>query len=99
MHEPLLKVISLSKCFAGVVASDQLSLEVGAGELHAVIGPNGAGKTTLLNQLAGETRPELRLDMVCRTRHHVDADASSHHARSDAVFSDHNAFYGLQHDR
>jgi branched-chain amino acid transport system ATP-binding protein len=58
MHEPLLKVISLSKCFAGVVASDQLSLEVGAGELHAVIGPNGAGKTTLLNQLAGETRPD-----------------------------------------
>jgi len=31
MHEPLLKVISLSKCFAGIVASDQLSLEVGAG--------------------------------------------------------------------
>jgi branched-chain amino acid transport system ATP-binding protein len=58
MHEPLLKVISLSKCFAGVVASDQLSLEVGAGELHAVIGPNGAGKTTLLNQLAGETHPD-----------------------------------------
>ena len=59
MHEPLLKVISLSKCFAGIVASDQLSLEVGAGELHAVIGPNGAGKTTLLNQLAGETRPDF----------------------------------------
>jgi branched-chain amino acid transport system ATP-binding protein len=58
MHEPMLKVISLSKCFAGIVASDQLSLEVGAGELHAVIGPNGAGKTTLLNQLAGETRPD-----------------------------------------
>ena len=62
MHEPLLRVTSLCKCFAGVVASDQLSLEVGAGELHAVIGPNGAGKTTLLNQLAGETRPANHIE-------------------------------------
>ena len=58
MREPLLKVTSLSKRFAGIVASDRLSFEVGAGELHAVIGPNGAGKTTLLNQLAGEARPD-----------------------------------------
>jgi branched-chain amino acid transport system ATP-binding protein len=58
MAEPLLQVTSLSKRFAGVVASDRLSFEVGAGELHAVIGPNGAGKTTLLNQLAGETLPD-----------------------------------------
>jgi branched-chain amino acid transport system ATP-binding protein len=58
MREPLLQVTSLSKHFAGVLASDRLSFEVGAGELHAVIGPNGAGKTTLVNQLAGETRPD-----------------------------------------
>jgi branched-chain amino acid transport system ATP-binding protein len=58
MREPLLQVTALSKCFAGIVASDRLSFEVEAGELHAVIGPNGAGKTTLLDQLAGQTAPD-----------------------------------------
>lgn len=58
MREPLLQVTALSKCFAGVVASDRLSFQVEAGELHAVIGPNGAGKTTLLDQLAGQTAPD-----------------------------------------
>ena len=53
MREPLLQVTSLNKRVAGVVASDQLSFEVGAVELHAVIGPNGAGKTTVLYLLVG----------------------------------------------
>ena len=54
----LLEVTALSKAFAGIIASDRLSFEVGAGELHAVIGPNGAGKTTLVNQIAGQTLPD-----------------------------------------
>jgi branched-chain amino acid transport system ATP-binding protein len=58
MREPMLQVTALTKHFAGVVASDRLSFEVGAGELHAVIGPNGAGKTTLVDQIAGQTRPD-----------------------------------------
>ena len=58
MAEPLLEVAALSKRFGGIVASDDLSLDVAPGELHAVIGPNGAGKTTLVSQLAGEVRPD-----------------------------------------
>jgi branched-chain amino acid transport system ATP-binding protein len=54
----LLEVTALSKAFAGVIASDRLSFDVGTGELHAVIGPNGAGKTTLVNQIAGQTLPD-----------------------------------------
>jgi branched-chain amino acid transport system ATP-binding protein len=52
--EALLKIDDLTKRFGGVVASDTISLEVPAGELHAIIGPNGAGKTTLIGQLVGE---------------------------------------------
>jgi branched-chain amino acid transport system ATP-binding protein len=50
----LLQIEGLTKRFGGIVASDQISLAVPAGELHAIIGPNGAGKTTLIAQLTGE---------------------------------------------
>jgi branched-chain amino acid transport system ATP-binding protein len=58
MAEALLQIDGLTKRFGGVVASDTISLEVPAGELHAIIGPNGAGKTTLIGQLAGEIAPD-----------------------------------------
>ena len=57
MADPLLAVEALSKRFGGITATDNISLEVSAGEVHAVIGPNGAGKTTLLAQLSGTLRP------------------------------------------
>jgi branched-chain amino acid transport system ATP-binding protein len=57
MGEPLLKVAGLIKRFGGIVASDNISMEVIPGELHAIIGPNGAGKTTLIGQLTGEIAP------------------------------------------
>jgi branched-chain amino acid transport system ATP-binding protein len=52
--EAILRVDNLSKRFGGVVASEAISFDVPAGQLHAVIGPNGAGKTTLIGQLVGE---------------------------------------------
>src|SRR5438270_3371406 len=54
----MLKVEGLTKRFGGVIASDDVALEVARGELHAIIGPNGAGKTTLIGQLAGEITPD-----------------------------------------
>jgi branched-chain amino acid transport system ATP-binding protein len=56
--EALLQIEGLTKRFGGVVASDEIALEVPRGELHAIIGPNGAGKTTLIGQLTGETEPD-----------------------------------------
>lgn len=52
--DALLVVRKLTKRFGGLVASDDINLDVRMGEVHAVIGPNGAGKTTLIAQLAGE---------------------------------------------
>jgi branched-chain amino acid transport system ATP-binding protein len=54
---PLLRTRALVKRFGGLVATDELDLEVRRGELHALIGPNGAGKTTLIAQLTGELAP------------------------------------------
>ncbi len=55
---PLLDVHHLVKHYGGLTATDNLSLHVQPGEVHAIIGPNGAGKSTLINQLAGEVRPD-----------------------------------------
>jgi branched-chain amino acid transport system ATP-binding protein len=54
MSEPLLAIEGLTKRFGGVIASDEVTLAIPPGELHAIIGPNGAGKTTLIGQLTGE---------------------------------------------
>jgi branched-chain amino acid transport system ATP-binding protein len=52
--DPLLRVENLVRRFGGILATDNLSLDVAKGELHAIIGPNGAGKTTLISQLTGQ---------------------------------------------
>jgi branched-chain amino acid transport system ATP-binding protein len=54
----LLSINAVSKRFRGLVAVDQVSFEVEAGEVFAVIGPNGAGKTTLFNIIAGALAPD-----------------------------------------
>jgi branched-chain amino acid transport system ATP-binding protein len=55
--DPLLSVEKLVRRFGGIVATDNVSLDVARGELHAIIGPNGAGKTTLISQLTGQLLP------------------------------------------
>jgi len=55
--EPLLRIKNLVRRFGGILATDNLSLDIARGELHAIIGPNGAGKTTLISQLIGQLRP------------------------------------------
>jgi branched-chain amino acid transport system ATP-binding protein len=53
MNDLALSISNLNKSFGGVRATDDVSLEIRTGELHALIGPNGAGKTTLISQLSG----------------------------------------------
>jgi branched-chain amino acid transport system ATP-binding protein len=55
--EALLRIEKLVRRFGGIIATDNLSLDIAANELHAIIGPNGAGKTTLISQLIGQLRP------------------------------------------
>ncbi len=54
---PILTVTGLTKRYGGVVALDDLGLEIRAGEIMALIGPNGAGKTTAFNMITGVMAP------------------------------------------
>ncbi len=57
MSENVLKVENVTMQFGGVVAVDNLNLEVNQGEIVALIGPNGAGKTTAFNVITGVYQP------------------------------------------
>ncbi len=61
---PALQAVHLCKEFRGFRATNDVTLDIREGEIHAVIGPNGAGKTTLFNLLSGFLKPtsgEVRL--------------------------------------
>src|SRR5919201_1871939 len=55
---PLLEVQSVTRRFGGIVAVDDVSLDLREGEIAGLIGPNGAGKTTLFNLVTRLYRPD-----------------------------------------
>lgn len=58
MTEPILQTIGITKSFGALQASQDISIDLRPGEIHALIGPNGAGKSTLIKQIAGGLRPD-----------------------------------------
>ncbi len=58
MTAPVLQIEGVTKRFGALVASDSVTLDLRAGEIHALIGPNGAGKSTLIAQIAGGLVPD-----------------------------------------
>ncbi|MCB1406069.1 MAG: ABC transporter ATP-binding protein [Rhodobacteraceae bacterium] len=58
MADPILTLSHLSKSFGALKATDDVSLTLHPGEIHALIGPNGAGKSTLIGQISGRIAPD-----------------------------------------
>lgn len=55
---PVLEMKQITKRFPGVVALNKFSIDVRAGEVHALVGENGAGKSTLIKTLYGVHQPD-----------------------------------------
>ena len=85
-----LELRNVRKSFGALTVTDDVSLSIEAGELHAVIGPNGAGKTTLIHQISGLLPPEsgeVRLGGEDVTRLAVDERVRRGLARSFQITS------------
>jgi len=96
--DTLLAVDRLVKRFGGLTATDNVSLDIRRGEIHAIIGPNGAGKTTLIAQLAGELQSNagrIVFDGTDVTALKVDARARLGIARSYQITSVFGGFTAL----
>ena len=55
---PIVSVENISRDYPGVRALRDISLDLRAGEVHALVGENGAGKSTLIRVLSGDLRPD-----------------------------------------
>ncbi len=90
MVDCLLRISGLQKNFGGIIATDNVNLDVETGKIHAIIGPNGAGKTTLISQLSGQLRPSAgRIEFAGNdiTHHSTARRARSGLARSFQITS------------
>ena len=64
MSQNILHVENITMQFGGVVAVDDLELEVNEGEIVSLIGANGAGKTTLVSEVARRIDPTVRVLVI-----------------------------------
>ena len=88
--DAVLQIEGLTKNFGGLRVTDNVTLDVRPGELHAIIGPNGAGKTTLVNQICGALSADAGRIMFCGedvTRLPVERRAQRGLARSFQITS------------
>ena len=100
----VLSVEHLTMRFGGLLAVNDLSFNVGRGDITALIGPNGAGKTTVFNCIAGFYKPTvgrltLRRDGRPYLLERMQGHHIAHHARVARTFQNIRLFARIQGQR
>jgi simple sugar transport system ATP-binding protein len=93
--EPLLAIEGLSKRYPGVIANDDVSFAVSAGEIHALLGENGAGKSTLVKMIAGVIRPDAGTMTLAARPHAPRSPAEARASGVGMVFQHFSLFEAL----
>ncbi|MEM1430316.1 MAG: ABC transporter ATP-binding protein [Pseudomonadota bacterium] len=88
----LLSVDGLTKAYPGVVANEDVSMRVGAGEIHALLGENGAGKSTLVKAIYGLVKPD-RGTMALRGGAYAPAEPRAARAAGVAMVFQHFSLF------
>ncbi|MCF6444140.1 ABC transporter ATP-binding protein [Nereida sp. MMG025] len=95
MTTPLLRLSGLTKAYPGVVANDDVSFDIGHGEVHALLGENGAGKSTLVKMIYGLVKPDAGHMMLNDTRFAPDKPSTARAAGIAMVFQHFSLFAAL----
>ncbi len=100
---PLLSVERLTMRFGGLLAIDDLSLDVGARRITGVIGPNGAGKTTMMDVITGKTRPDegtvffgQTIDLTRLSEPEIAHSGIGRKFQKPTIFENHTVFENLE---
>ena len=57
MEDYVIEMLHITKEFPGIIANDDITLQLKRGEIHALLGENGAGKSTILKIISGVMKP------------------------------------------
>ncbi len=91
----VLTMKDITKLYPGVVALDKVSLEVRAGEVHALLGENGAGKSTLIKVLSGAVRNDGgSIELGGQTFQHMTPQISRENG-VEVIYQEYNLIPGL----
>src|SRR5512140_3858033 len=88
MPEPMLKVVNAYKHFGGLIAVDNVSLEVYPGEVVAMVGYNGAGKSNLIKMISGVSLMDGGEMYFNRQRIHVSGPAYARDLGIETIYQD-----------
>lgn len=92
MTATLLRLSNLTKTYPGVVANEDVSFDIGTGEIHALLGENGAGKSTLVKTIYGLSRPD-RGSMELSGQPYAPADPRAARAAGVAMVFQHFSLF------